>query len=77
MLADAWNLIKEWFNIIVRFFLYGETGLEKDSFYVVMFIIIAVLFILSLSSKKGKGRPINSPFLFVVAIILAVFTVSM
>ena len=77
MLAETWNVIKEWFVMIFRFFAYGETGLDKDVFYVVMFIIIGILFILSLSVKRGKGRPINSPFLFILAIALTIFTITL
>ena len=77
MFEETWNLIKEWFNKLFRFFAYGETGLDKQGIYVVMFLVIGVLFVLSLSLKRGKGRPINSPILFIVAIALTIFTVNL
>ncbi len=76
MLENTWNSLKEFFVKIFRFFVYGETGLNREAVYIIMFIVITTLFILSLSVKSGKGKPINSPFLFFLAIALTIFTVT-
>ena len=77
MFESAWNTIKEWFVSLYRFFVYGEYEMAKGGIYLIMFLVIALLFIHALSSKKGKGRAINSPFLFVLAIALTVFTMTL
>ncbi len=77
MLESVWNTIKECFTKIYRFFAYGETELDKSGIYLIMFMVIGILFILSLSVKRGKGRAINSPILFILAIALTIFTVSL
>lgn len=77
MFESVWNTIQEYFIMIYRFFAYGETDLEREGVYIVMFFLIGILFILSLTVKSGKGKPINSPFLFILAIALTIFTVTL
>jgi len=76
MLESAWNMIKDLFISLYRFFVYKEYTIDKSTLYVILIGVIAVLFIASLSLKSGKGKPINSPLLFFCALALTIFTFS-
>ena len=58
---------------------YKAKNKKKKKLYVTLCILfnIGILFVLSLSLKSGKGRPINSPFLFIIAVALTIFTCTL
>ena len=76
MLESAWESITDFFTKVYRFFVYGEYDISKNALYAILIGTCLVLFILSLSLKSGKGKPINSPILFFAAIALTIFTFS-
>ena len=74
MFQEVWNYICSFFVGLYRVFVYKETTLDKPAVYILMFIVIGILLIYALGKKSGKNKALNSPFLFVVAIALTIFT---
>ena len=74
MIQEIWNYMVELFTRIYRFFVFKETALDKPLVYVIMFTVIAALLAYSIG-KKSKNA-LHSPFLFVLAVALTLFTVT-
>ncbi len=75
MLGSVFQSVIDFFVSIYRFFVYKETTLDRSGVYIIMFLVIGFLLIFALNKKKSKGE-IHSPFLFLVATALLIFTVT-
>ncbi|MBE5735466.1 MAG: hypothetical protein E7361_03380 [Clostridiales bacterium] len=75
MLESVFQSVADFFVKIYRFFVYKETTLDRSGVYIIMFLVIGFLLIFALNKKKSKGE-MHSPFLFLVATALLIFTIT-
>lgn len=75
MLESAFQSVVDFFVSIYRFFVYKETTLDRSGVYLIMFMVIGFLLIFALNKKKSKGE-MHSPFLFLIATALTIFTLT-
>ena len=73
-MAEIWESLKTFFVKVFRFFVYKETDIDIFGVYLILFVIIGCLMLIALTKGGGKGKGINSPTAFVLAILLTIYT---
>ncbi len=76
IMAEVWESIKSFFVKVFRFFVYKETSIDLFGVYLILFVTIGALMLIALTKGGGKGKGINSPTAFVLAILLTIFTLT-